>query len=1490
MKRIIESSLKEELQSSILFHVPPLTASLKLDSALAQLITLLPKIDVQEQIENDAYIIWLKQDRITVQEYINGINVKMFYANDELNDWISKIRTSNVFLIVDYILFESIKTLLLDSRNIILVYILMNETNAHSSLVANIQSTICKISSNKDELFHLIMQDIDMCTKDLISTSILDLVEKEESTNQIKNSSFLWYYLLIDSLFSLKTYTLTAKSDLIKYCRDRYSEDIIELEKISEFERDYSSTNAIRWYTRNSFLYRLLNEALRIRDIDTIFKLRFFIIDLQNQLEKNYNEELFVDQLRLYRGQLMSPLELEKLEKSIGKHISINTYFSTSVGLDVAKTFIGTEPSAVLFEIETDIAAHSGSKRTLPVSVQTLSVNPDEMEVIFPIGTIFNIESMKKEGNQWHIKLKQINHDDKLLQFIQTKYMNSHASTVRFGDLLLDMGDCEKAERYTQMLIDELIFSDDKVTIAYAYDLMGQVRSVRGDHKSALHWFENALDALPSENIYRGTIYLKICSVYLQGHDICNAHTYCSKALNYERHMDHSDLASMYILRGDIYQHMNNFDDALFYLNKSVNLCRSHMPNNHPIYVRIYLTLATIYETISDYKKALGFYKSVLCLLLQIVSEHHPDIVFAYERVAAMYINSGHYELAMVYCQKALTNIKKFQNDEDTNKYINPIVPIFLYSTVGALYAHHTDVANALDYAKKAVNEYIRYEYMIPKTYPIIESIYNSLGSAYDAVGDITSALDTYIKVLDLPVKDVSVRIMTLGNIANMYLKRSDREMALTYLYKSYDLISEIPSCLINYNHLANIMFGLSYAYKHKNDFETALSFAEKSLQLLLISPKQDSIRIAGAYSWLGLLCPDKMKMCCEEMIKLMLKDNFPALQGSIHNTTIGWYFYEQNNFSDAIIYFQKALNKIIAIIPVCYSDLMNAHQRLALTYVSMKTTDSNNALIHCEAIHDIYLQLVNMKEIPLKDKAKMRNIDGLLLPDDIKQSYSHTRSIFSNYRTIGYIYNQRDDHKQALNYFLKSEEILTEYLGKTELKGIETLYGSIECAYVMLNEFDQALHYCEKRFQQELINQRDYGKYYASIACYYYQKKEYLVSLSKYKIALTFLHNTKSKNYKLLSEAYYYVASIYMKLNNYDYASIYQKLAMNNALQCDPIDYKHLSNMYDMLGFHLSLLKPFDCDEPLYYYLKAIEHSKHPVSIYSGIQLLYLTNGQFNKADEYTKKILDINLNEINVNYIDIASTYVTMGIINYKLGRYKMARICYLTAFSNLEKSQCNNTHAYYGKFYDYTGMIYYEYGHLIEARNCCLKARDIFFSHGNEPLMAINTYIHLGLVECKMENYYDALDYFGQAIELIYNQKLLTHVAERIIYNHIGYVYYKLGQTQVAMKNYLKSLSMHNKCLNHPDLAQVYKNIGLIHEHDSQNYPLALSFYKQAAQLVIDIEHPHNILYKSIIQTLKFKMIMTTINNFIQSISRLFFLGEAVEQNIDINLINP
>ncbi|CAF2749338.1 unnamed protein product [Rotaria sp. Silwood2] len=128
-----------------------------------------------------------------------------------------------------------------------------------------------------------------------------------------------------------------ARNDMRNECEKAYRGNVYELAKIDEFFRNYTPDSCISRYTKDSFIYWLLNKAFRAENIDIIFKFRFFIVDLHHKVEELHRPCTGT----LFRGQTMSVVELQLLKESKNKLVSVNTFFSTTKSSDRAIAFSG---------------------------------------------------------------------------------------------------------------------------------------------------------------------------------------------------------------------------------------------------------------------------------------------------------------------------------------------------------------------------------------------------------------------------------------------------------------------------------------------------------------------------------------------------------------------------------------------------------------------------------------------------------------------------------------------------------------------------------------------------------------------------------------------------------------------------------------------------------------------------------------------------------------------------------------------------------------------------------------------------------------------------------------------------------------------------------------------------------------------------------------------------------------------------------------------
>ena len=200
-----------------------------------------------------------------------------------------------------------------------------------------------------------------------------------------------WFTRLIRAMDEVSPAS-NGKQDFLEHCRLLYQKNTSILQSIDEFERTYKSEEAVRWYTREGFLYKVLNQALREQNPKSLRLLHFFIHDLNRQLTGTLKKKDDPYQMwtsmdcQLYRGQLISRDESELLKRSVGEIMSTNSFLSTTMDHDVALMFSGAGSYTLdsplqpaLFHL--DCTAWTPTQHV--ANVQEVSFNADETEILF---------------------------------------------------------------------------------------------------------------------------------------------------------------------------------------------------------------------------------------------------------------------------------------------------------------------------------------------------------------------------------------------------------------------------------------------------------------------------------------------------------------------------------------------------------------------------------------------------------------------------------------------------------------------------------------------------------------------------------------------------------------------------------------------------------------------------------------------------------------------------------------------------------------------------------------------------------------------------------------------------------------------------------------------------------------------------------------------------------------------------------------------------
>jgi len=93
---------------------------------------------------------------------------------------------------------------------------------------------------------------------------------------------------------------------------------------IADFESDYQEYNKeqiLKWYTWESFLYKVTNNCLRIATSDSIQYCRLLLQDIERATEEQYEMESKDFSGLLYRGAYLSEEEWLSLKNNMDKEI-----------------------------------------------------------------------------------------------------------------------------------------------------------------------------------------------------------------------------------------------------------------------------------------------------------------------------------------------------------------------------------------------------------------------------------------------------------------------------------------------------------------------------------------------------------------------------------------------------------------------------------------------------------------------------------------------------------------------------------------------------------------------------------------------------------------------------------------------------------------------------------------------------------------------------------------------------------------------------------------------------------------------------------------------------------------------------------------------------------------------------------------------------------------------------------------------------------------
>ena len=240
-------------------------------------------------------LVWLDSANSVSEENIeNSISrlmhlvnsVKRFAVLDDCVNFIVSNSDIQIFMIVSHEFCQRITLMVQELAQVQSIYILCDDNSKYEYWIKQYKK-IKGLYANIEPIYHALRRDIRQLNNSMIPISI---IAPSPTTNLDElDQSFMYSRLLKESFLEM-SYDNNSKKEFIEYCRAHYVNNDNESRKLDQFENKYEPSSAIWWYTREYFIYALLNSALRCQNTTILLKMGYFFYAIYMNRYNKYTQ------------------------------------------------------------------------------------------------------------------------------------------------------------------------------------------------------------------------------------------------------------------------------------------------------------------------------------------------------------------------------------------------------------------------------------------------------------------------------------------------------------------------------------------------------------------------------------------------------------------------------------------------------------------------------------------------------------------------------------------------------------------------------------------------------------------------------------------------------------------------------------------------------------------------------------------------------------------------------------------------------------------------------------------------------------------------------------------------------------------------------------------------------------------------------------------------------------------------------------------------
>jgi tetratricopeptide (TPR) repeat protein len=718
----------------------------------------------------------------------------LFYSNmDECVNRIQLIKKEKIILVIAANDVVDTMPRIDKIRQIDAVFVTCNKIEEYDQF----NEKITGIFTDDDEMMGVIGQQIEIIHKQLEVFSFYRLNQRYIRNLKIDSAEFLWFHVFKYVVTRLP-HDDYAKKEMLDASRHYYRDNTHELERIDQFERSYKSEDAIQWYTKNSFVYRLINKALRTEDIEQLYLFRYFIQDLCSAL--SFKHQILIElgePITVYRGLRLRQDEFDELVKDEQKLVSMNGYLSTSVTKEVAEMYAGkptatSDKLSVYIEIECDVKQLGDS--VIFAYIASQSNFRDEYEILFDIGATFELTTSpeQNENGVWHLKMIATDKGRELVR----KYIDDHlefstmmSPKIMFGALLYDMGKYDLSLSY----FERLLANPEEEDIAFIHLHIGRALSTRGDRNNEWEHYERAyqilMDAEPKRLQDAALVLINMGVFYFDRNESDRALEYFTRALDlFEQTLGNinTEQAGALLCIGGCYEQKGEYNQALEFYDRTLSIHEQSGNLNHRMQCSILLAKGNAYRLQGKYEDALIQFQHVLDIRNRTLPKQHSEIADCLSMIGKTLDDMNNPSEGVMYSLRALDMYNKTLPSTELVEKSSVLVDIGLaFSSVRVDQLSIKYYRRALAMKKKC----------LPKDHPDFPVIFEHLGYSYSCLGKNLLGLRYSLRALRFRKRIQTSNhpdiVGSLNVLAHVYSNMGCPNRAMHYLVRAQKILKK---------------------------------------------------------------------------------------------------------------------------------------------------------------------------------------------------------------------------------------------------------------------------------------------------------------------------------------------------------------------------------------------------------------------------------------------------------------------------------------------------------------------------------------------------------------------------------------------------------------------------------------------------------------------------------------------------------------------------